>query len=475
MTTPSSDTLTDDSLAMSGLMTNLVEEGDSQLTPTGPVDQRTILDLKKRIIEYRRMFLLITVTSAAMTFSNLPLVNYVKNELKATPSELILFATTSRLGTFLKPLIGHVEDTYTIFGFKIKSYTLIYAIGSSLMCISIVFDHSHLYLLCAQVSLLTIFDCVGGALAEGMTAITLKYQQRLAQLDPALEKSSDSANFGYLQVLGNMIRMIGTFVGGYYGTDMNFTAVYTTMSTFPALVALYSMLFFNEDREFYKRKGNNQLQEELPVWTKLRKIFDILVSDALRNPVSIVLLSIIIPSYGDFFIFILTDPKLGNWTFKTMAYSTLVSGVVYAFCMAFLLVRIATFPFKRLYLIGATAFLLSALAVTTLPFADKLTREALFGLMVLATVIGAVGSDCVIIPTVGKFSSMCPKGLENLGVSSFTMILLLFTSISGYLSSPIISAFDVKEGSYGNIFIPFVITACCRFVVVLIIPFVVKS
>ena len=474
MTTPSSDALENETGDFSGLRSSFIDEGYVP-SPKEPVDAAKLQELRNRIQGYQRMFLLITVTSAALTYSSLPLVNYVKNVLKASPSQLIFFTTTTRLGTFLKPVIGHIEDTYAICGFKIKSYTLIYAIGSSLMCISIVFDHSHLYLLCAQVSLLTIFDCVGAALAEGMTAITLKYQQRLVELDPSLEKSNESANFGYVQVLGNAVRMISVFVGGYYGTEINFTAVYTTMSTFPALMVVYSLFCFEEDTEFYKQQKGDEGSQQMSLLEKLSTIKNILLDESMRNPMSIMLLTVLIPNYGDFFIFILTDPHMGKWSFKNLAVSQLIIGIFYAVLMVLLLSQLSKFSFQKLYLFGTSGFLISAVSSVALPYADKLSFGLLFTILVVSSVIGAVGADAVVIPTVGRFSSKCPKGLENLGISTFGTILILVGSISGYVSSPIISAFDVKEGSFHNIVIPLVITIVLRCVVVLLTPFFIKS
>jgi hypothetical protein len=187
------------------------------------------------------------------------------------------------------------------------------------------------------------------------------------------------------------------------------------------------------------------------------------------------MLSIIIPNYGDFFIYILTDPTMGNWSFQTISYASLVGGVLYACCMAGFLALISSLPFKRIYLIGGVAFVSASIAAAILPFADKVSQPGLFALVVFANFLADVGSDCLTIPVIGRFSSNCPKGLENFGISTLLVITVLFNSLSGYLSSSIVSVFSIEEGNYGKIFTPLVITVCLRITALVLTIFFVKS
>ena len=482
MTTP--DPYEWNTLAEHGVAENYMPRIDPQaLIPKAkrPPEDREQREIKQTIKSYRRMFLLMTFTSATLAFSGLPQVNYIKNVLNATPSEMILFSTTTRLGAFLKPVIGHIEDKYPICGYKIKSYTLIYAIGSSLVFLSIAFFNTNIFVLCAQVSLTIILDCTGGALAEGMTAITLKYQKKLKESESPDSNSHEGANFGYLQVLGNFIRILCTFVGGFYGTDLPFSTVYLILSGPPCLLMVYSVFCFTEQRKIQAEAISEEgappvaAQAGNSLFQKLLTIKDILLSDGLRYPVILLLASLLVPTYGDFFIFLLTDKGFAGWSFKDLAISNMVTGLIYGVMMGTLLSQLSKLPFPRLMLIGSGAYSITSIFFLSLPYANHFTFSEMFALNVAGSVTGGVGSDSVIISIMGRFSSKCPKGLENLGVSTIATLIIFAGIISGYASSPLVVAFDVKEDNYENVRVPMMITVGCRLLIFLFVPVLVRK
>ena len=479
------DPLDWNTLAENGIAYNYMTQPDQVLLGNSnkPPEDKEIKEIKQTIKTYRQMFLFLTFTSATLAFSGLPQVNYIKNELHATPAEMIIFSTTTRLGAFLKPLMGHVLDKYSICGYKIKSYTLIYAIGSSLVYLSIAFYSMNIFVLCFQVSLTIILDCTGGDLAQGMTAITLKYQKKLKDLGSSESNTHEGANFGYLQVLGNFIRILCTFIGGFYGTEIPFPMVYLILSGFPFLLAFYSIFCFSEQRKIQAAEPvieEGVEAEPAPkagdsLFQDLVTVKNILLSDGLIYPLILLLASLLIPTYGDFFIFLLTDKQFAGWNFKDLAISNLVTGLIYLVLMGTLLSQLSKLPFARLMLIGSGAYSITSIFFLSLPYASHFTFSEMFALNVAGSVTGGVGSDSMIISIMGRFSSRCPKGLENLGIATIATLIILAGIISGYSSSPLVVAFDIKEGSYENVRVPMMITVGCRLLVFLFVPILVRK
>ncbi len=478
------DPLDWNTLAENGIAYNYMTQPDQELlgNPNKPPEDKEMKEIKQTIKTYRQMFLFLTFTSATLAFSGLPQVNYIKNELHATPAEMIIFSTTTRLGAFLKPLMGHVLDKYSICGYKIKSYTLIYAIGSSLVYLSIAFYSTNIFVLCFQVSLTVILDCTGGDLAQGMTAITLKYQKKLKELESSKSKTHEGANFGYLQVMGNFIRTLCTFIGGFYGTELAFPTVYLILSGFPILLSLYSICCFSEQRKIDLKPTKKEGEEAVPVPQAGKSLFqnvgtvkDILLSDGLRFPVILLIITLLIPTYGDFFIFLLTDKDFAGWNFKDLAISNLVTGLIYGLLMGMLLSQLSKLPFPRLMLVGSGAYSITSLFFLSLPYSNHFSFSEIFALNVAGSVTGGVGSDSMIISIMGRFSTKCPKGLENLGIATIATLIILAGIISGYASSPLVVAFDIKEGSYSNVRVPMMITVGCRMLVFFFVPLLVRK
>ena len=451
-------------------------DGVYRAEPIHPDTPSRIKKLKAKIAKYQQMFLLITFTSAAMTFQGLPSLNYVKDVLKVSPAELLLFNSTAMLLNFFKPFIGYIEDRYSICGYRVKSYVLVYAIGSSILCLSIASNLGHISLFCLQLSTLSLLDCIGVAVAEGMTVITLKYQKELADIDGSTEKTGEGANFGYHQVLGNIVRLLFTFLGGYYGTEMPFAAVFYVMSVLPMLVLAFTVLSFEEDSEYYRKtRAEAQSGQEQTFFSKLDAILRILSQEDLKMPVGLLVASFMVPNYADSFVLILTDPKMGGWSMKNFAFLKLVLGVVYAGSMSLLLARLQKFRFDRLFFLCGISYLICSVGNTSFAFADRLGFGVMFALQLGVGLVGWLGTDCAVIQIMGRFSSRCPKGLENLGVSCLGTLNIIGMSIGGYISSSFLAAFHVAEGQYGNIFVPMVFGVCGRLMILWLIAILVRS
>ena len=440
-------------------------------------------ELKQTIKMYRRMFLMMAFCSATLTFASWPQINHVKNVLNATPSQMILFYTTTRIGSFLKPFIGHIEDKYPICGYKIKSYTLIYAIGSFLISVSIAFFNMNITLLCALVSTSAILECTGGALAEGMTAITLKYQKKLKELESSDKTLSDGANFGYLQVLGNFTRILCDFLGGFYGIKLEYTQVFLILGVFPCLLIFYSAFCFKEPKETKEmptiavaEKGDTPvLDSDSSICSKLIVIKGILLSDGLKYPMMLLLANVMVPTCGDFFVYLITDKDYANWTFEDLAFGNLANGIGYGILMLTLLSQLSKLPFARLLLLGGCLTTISAGLSLMIPYSYKFTYSEFFAVLVIFSLTVGVGSDCAIISIMGRFSSKCPKGLENLGVSTIGTLIVLAGIVGGYASSLLVVVFDVREGSYDNIRTIILITIGCKTAIFLLIPLLVRK
>ena len=442
--------------------------------------------LTRRVSHYRWLYMIVTVSSCTISLSALPNISYVKDDLDATPAQLTLFSTLTRLEALVKPLIGYIEDKYSPFGgYKIKFFITLSSLCLIVIYFLIWIAQPGIELFCLLMIIKGISSSIGDSMAQGMTAMTLKYQQQISRMDPS-QKVEEGLNFGYQQIVKNLIMMICGYVGGSLAGKVYVGEIYMWMMTIPVLTLLYTFIIFREDTSYNVNKKIVENQTEDIIQTtevsvhnrsvkeKLVIVWSIFKKDEMKYPLVIMLLSALVPQLMETQLFILTDESLGGWSYTTVALNSLFMSSLYTPIMMVILPKILKKKITSLIFFSTVCYSIAAFFLYFLSYIDRINFYLMVGIQITSGVFASFGYDLNLIPIVGKYSSMSPKGLENFGLTVLNMLFAAFSIAGSALSSPLLDVLNIGENSYDNLTYLIMIIFCARIFVMLAVPILLR-
>ena len=284
-----------------------------------------------------------------------------------------------------------------------------------------------------------------------MTAITLKFEADLSRLDHQAPNVEEGSSFGFFTVARNFFRILTMFLGGVAAQYVTLGQGFLIMAVPPFVILGYTIIFFEEPtRKVPGAEMQGRRQARLSFSEKAKQILQIVRDPSLKYPLILLFVTFSNPNAAETIMYILTDPVEGGWSFQTYALNNFLVGVVYAATMMAVLSFISKVKFWVLLFVAQVVFSLAMLS----NFAVLLVRVMPFGwtfaLQFLAGILYASASELLLIPTIGRFSTMCPVGLKNFGVISLATLMTLSSSISGLVSGWLLGFFSIKPASYDN-------------------------
>lgn len=315
-------------------------------------------------------------------------------------------------------------------------------------------------------------------MAEGMTAITLKFQADLANLDHQSEKVGEGSNFGFFAVVRNFFRVLTLFLGGLFSPYINLGQGFLIMTLLPCIILSYTMLSFEEPpHEEASPHEGDEAKRQQPVLTfkqKILQILQIVQKPNMKYPLILLLLTFSNPNAAETIMYILTDKEQGGWSFQMYAFNNFIVGVVYATTMITVVSFISKMKFWVMLYVAQVSVCIAMLTNFTLLFASTMPFGWTFAIQVLAGMLYTSASELLLIPIIGRFSTLCPKGLEKFGVTTLATLMVLSATISSSLGGWLLSIFSIKQGSYENFIYPIEIGFGIALFTLAIAPWLIK-
>ena len=178
------------------------------------------------------------------------------------------------------------------------------------------------------------------------------------------------------------------------------------------------------------------------------------------------------PNLSDTRNHILMYPFLGNWTNRQLSFNSLISTLIYFVIAYFLINKIKNFRFYNTILIAVITLNVANLMNFEFVYIMKFTYINMYLLRIVIQIIQQLGCDMSLIPVVGRFSSTCPEGIENLGVTSIVSISGIGLTLSDILGSLVLNVFSVTTGEYDNFGKPILVGCIYTVIILLLTPFV---
>ena len=476
------------------------EEDKIRSEPTGKVIGE-IARIEVLIASHRRLYMLLSVCSGFGMFVMYPNIHFVKNVLHRDAAVYTVFNSVAKSALLMKPFMGYLVD---VSRFKMRFMVSACCLMCAGSCFLVFLFRSRLeynfgvYLFGFFGFLVNFFFCWLEVFAQGLTVVVMRYEKTVKELeletesgDPLEEdhqgvrkitdnsllsdgsrtseigstgksKVDSNKNFGYFTIVRNVVAILGIYLGGRICEILDLQFSYLILASIPLLLFLYTLIVFVEDKTHQEERQRESIS------SKFSKSLAIMKTKPLRTSLTILFLSFLSPTVSDPNIYILTDKRIGNWTFGTLANSSLLYGISYVFLMLFLVkkLKLIDHKFQMLASITLVSFQImsyfSSLLSTDLPFV------LLFSIQVASGVVGSIGRDFMIVPTIGKFTVNCTKGLENFGLTLIATLISLSFTLSGFLGGFLTKQMGVTSADYYQNYSYVLIAALCYNVTIIL-------
>jgi hypothetical protein len=400
-----------------------------------------------------------------ITYSNL---YYVKTTLQKSPVLYTEFDSFTKSAWILKPLLGYTSDCFFPFRYRMKSYIFFMSLAMTLICLSLFFLEPgyHLFTL----GVFGVYFCVGfvDCLAEGMTALITKMESRLEELLPAEEKVEEIESDKNKRAIGNylmfkmFVRTIGIFSGGILADKVRIGVIYLILSVFPFVLCLWTLFVFKEEKKKVVFVG----------WKKfcfdLFRVIKAIFQCKIILPMIYVIMMYACPYLGDGINYMLVN--LGNWTYIDLSWNYLPFGICYSLIMIFLINKVKGLTFEKLMVFGAISMNFSKMSNLPVLFTRTVSYFWMFQDQWVGCIPQYFASDMPMIATIGKFTKLCPDGLESTGITLLVSLSGVGSLMGGLLGAFELDRFQVRNGYYERMYWPVFLNWVYAIVMVLLCP-----
>ena len=362
------------------------------------------------------------------TFSNLAITYYLKDNLKLSPSQNALYQSILAFPSILQPLFGYISDTYTLLGYKRKSYIIL---NSFLIFISWIY--LSLFSPSAQ---LTIFILLIKAISKNFlgacsNAVSVEISKKRKQNDKKLE------NFNTVFIYINIGNILSSITRGIALEYLNANKMFF-ISGILSFLSIIAGIMYNEIKvknEIYKEKIINKKNN-------LKQLFEIIKQKKFIILLSYMLIINTTPSYYESSFYYLTDAKgfskidFGNLTIALMVLFSINSIINKRFLNYFK-------PKTVIIFTTIMAFLFSSIYNLWIIY-DLKSKIIVFSGISLYIGFKALSSK----PVFNLAFLLCPKGYEGSIMGLFYSIRDLGDVLASLFGSYMAYIFDIQRKNY---------------------------
>lgn len=174
------------------------------------------------------------------------------------------------------------------------------------------------------------------------------------------------------------------------------------------------------------------------------------------------------PYLGDGVNYMLVN--MANWTYIDLSWNYLPFGVCYSLIMIFIINKVKGLKFETLLISGAICLNFYQISNIPVIFVRNIPYFWMFMDQWMGSVPLYFAQDMSMIATIGKFTRMCPDGLESTGITLLVSLSGVGSLIGGILGVFSIEHFGVRAGYYDRMSGPIFVNWVYAIVMVVICP-----
>lgn len=274
---------------------------------------------------------------------------------------------------------------------------------------------------------------------------------------------NDKKFYGNLSNIRDFVINVTSFLGSYLILEIEtIKPFYALQAVISSTLIFYCVLVFEEERKPKVFPGVFQ------VANKVKKVFRYVLHPSVILPFSYLWLNNMIPSGGSASAYLLM--ARGGWTLATFGFETIAFGVVYVMVLVYIVNYLRYIPLEWVFILYGATIAGDAMYNFLVLYCSEVNFYLLFLINFLNSLIGSAVSELALISLIGKFSMICPDGLESTGISILVALDSIFIMISGQFDILLISHYGIKAGYYDRLFDIFVLIALLTAGVVMISP-----
>ena len=424
--------------------------------------------LKKRKAQYIFMNYLMAAFSGFRLMTTFPNMNYFYDTLELESANYSKFSSYAQISWNFKPVFGIASDLFFPFRLRLKPYIFLSCLMVAISCFTIfVFnDLDELSFTLVNLVMYTGF-CITDTLAEGMTALIFQVDKKIQMASSVIDPNEDpEANnkkaFGNFYNVRYLAINIGMFLGGVLADRINIRWFYLILGSIALFMAIWTLFMF------YEPKKKSFYSDPTLILGELWMLIKVILQPYILIPFIFINLLTSIPNLGDVGQFILLG--LGGWTYTSLSFMTLFFGFIYFFALGYLINGFTKLGFSEIIIVSTFGLSITMLLNYPLAYARDIPFYLMFLQQIVQSTFSATFNALPTIAITGRFSEVCPKGLESTGIT-----MLLSISNFGVMASNLLSAketvvFNVVSGYLTNITTPIFFNTLGYAVLLLVAP-----
>jgi len=175
-----------------------------------------------------------------------------------------------------------------------------------------------------------------------------------------------------------------------------------------------------------------------------------------------------VPLLSDVGTFVITSHA--GWTYLDLSINSLVFGLLYFVFLLLFLNKVRELSFYVVVFLGAIALGANMMCNFSMLFMRELPFYLMFIIQIFSAFLTYVSRDLPTIALVGKFSEICPKGLEATGITILLSIANVGNFVNGIVSGQEVRHFNVYQGYYERLKWPLTINSIAANLIILAAP-----
>jgi len=310
-----------------------------------------------------------------------------------------------------------------------------------------------------------IIDTIG----EGMTALILKTDKQIKLMSSMIEGADEDLNnkkaFGNFYNFRSLVRGICIFIGGVLSTRVPAGWVFLGIGAQAIAFAAYTLF------GFYEPKRTAWFHPLTGFFGDIKGIFWTMVTPSVGLPFLFMILLNLVPTLSNVQTYILLN--VGHWTYLDLSSQSLLFAFLYFVMLYFFINQLKKLNFGVMNVMAAAFAFLFNLSNFALLMTRVIPFYAMFGIQLAAGFVQSLAGDLPMISVIGRFSEIVPQGLEATGITLLISIMN-FTGVLGLkFNAWELSNWNVDEGHYDRLFVPYIVNCVLSLGVILIAPLLV--
>ena len=442
-------------------------------------------EIKKRLRNYQVLMYMIAINAACATYTRNMIVFYLKSVLGLTAASSGAVTALIGMSWNFKPVWGFLSDSFSIGGYRFKAHVLTMCVAASASVLYFVWQPEPSQAeFTACLFVFNLANSYNDSIAEGISAMVTKYQKKVEILENLQkepedfaggEDGGDSRNSGIHQKKENSMKAIGIFnairsflssfmmlLGGYFITvkGLDFSGMVLAIS--PTILFFAVLIAFEDEKQEKCFGGCQSFKKGLTLTLKA-----LLVPEVLFPFVYMIIVLAAPTTYFEF-SYVLLGP--GEYDFEQYNLVTFYAQILLSIVLLGM-VKVADYvEFNYIMLMSQIFMSVSVIGGGLSLYAQDVPQWLFSVYWVLIVACQTIGQNLFFVAIAGRISKYLPEGYECTGVTLVISASNSAINVNNYLAKPFLDYFQVKDGYFGRLQAPQVITSLVQIFYVVSAP-----